>query len=320
MAAKSTSRKVVSSLTFDELAQSWYRSMEAADRAVNTLKSHKQGIEKFRQYLEDIGASQRIAEITRRQVEDYLIELRRQYVPNTVRLRFLTLSVFFNWCVAEEEIDFSPMARLPRPKVDEPPPAMLSTDEVTALLKTCTGKAFNDRRDRAIFLLLIDTGMRLHEIRQLTLDVIDQKARTFTIVGKGRRARTGHFEVVAAAALDTYLRARSRYINEHPHLKDERALWLGKRGPLSNMGIYQLVVRRAKQAGITGVHPHQFRHGFAHDCLSAGMSEGDLMRLAGWSPGSRMVYRYGAAQAEERAREAHKKYSPANRLLQPRER
>lgn len=331
MAPKSTSgsrstskagsrRKVVSSLTLEELAASWFRSLEARNRSPLTIKTHQQALEAFTRWLDGREDSHQVVEISRRQIEEWLIELRQAgYAPNTILARHTALSVFFGWCVAEEELEHSPMARVARPTVPVTPPTLLSRAELEALLKTCGGKSFRDRRDRAIFLLLIDTGMRLHEIAQLTLANVDLRAQTLAIVGKGRRHRAPHFEVVAGAALDAYLRARLRFVQEHPRYRDEQALWLGGKGPFGRSGIAQMVRVRAKAAGITGVHPHLFRHGFADMWLAAGGTEGDLARLAGWTPGSKMLYRYGAAQAEERAREAHKRLSPANRLTRERE-
>nr|WP_307962350.1 site-specific integrase [Salinispora arenicola] len=61
----------------------------------------------------------------------------------------------------------------------------------------------------------------------------------------------------------------------------------------SPSGIYQVIARRGERLGIK-LHPHMFRHTFAHRWLDAGGAEGDLMELTGWdSP--QMLRHYGAS-------------------------
>ncbi|MFC9995857.1 tyrosine-type recombinase/integrase [Nocardia sp. NPDC127526] len=82
---------------------------------------------------------------------------------------------------------------------------------------------------------------------------------------------------------------------------------------MTDNGIRQMLERRAIAAGIDHIHPHQFRHWFAHNWLASGGQEQDLMMLAGWRS-RQMPDRYGKSVAADRAKAAHRRARLGDKL------
>jgi integrase/recombinase XerC len=286
----------------DFLAWMKYRNM-----AESTQRIYSSAVRELANFVD---ADRSPADVTRRDIEGFVRRRLESVKPATVSADFRALQQFFKWLVREEEITINPMTGAEAPIVPEQPIPVLEVEQLRTLLDTCKANDMMSRRDNAIIRLLADTGGRLSEIADLTVEDLDFDAGVAHVIGKGRRGRALPFGQATSLALGRYLRARAK--DQNAKLP---ALWLGDkgRGQMQSNGIDRMLRRRGASVGIDNLHAHLFRHTNAHRWLAEGGGETDLMRLMGWkSP--QMLRRYGASKADERARDAHRKMALGDKL------
>lgn len=138
------------------------------------------------------------------------------------------------------------------------------------------------RRNQAIAVLLLNSGLRLSEAAALRLDDIQIRERSGTVrvrAGKGRKARTVTLNKDARNALREWLEAR-----QHVESAASPFLFLSQKGGgLSSRAIAFAVAKLAKRAGLEDVSPHTLRHSFAKNLIDAGVGLEKVAALLGHS-------------------------------------
>lgn len=212
--------------------------------------------------------------------------------PSTRRRRYASLCSFYHWLVRQGMVDLNPMERVDQIETASRLPRPLDVDVVKAILKAIPPAA---TRDRVLFTLLYETGMRVGEalglqVSDVDLTPDDEKVR---VLGKGQRERT----VLLTAAPESI-----RLLRRHLKLSRIRSGSVFRGDPRyggSTLPLDYTTVRRAWQrycaaAGVkvgkvgggngdgdATVTIHQLRHSRASELVRAGVPLGTVRKVLG---------------------------------------
>ena len=281
-------------------------------KSPRTIDAYRESLSRFRRCLEEDGAPLDPERIRPDHVIVYLVRF-AGLSPDTRHRYFREVRCFCDWLRAAGYTDNDPFrglrnVRLPRKIV---PP--LASEEIARLLACCDANTVVGRRDRAILLTLLDTGVRCAEAVGLDLaDCTLPERRLLVRHGKGGKDRVVPFAGRCGDALAPYLLDRGTAPG--PLFVAARYGRLNDGVRLRPNGLKQLLRRLGRDAGIPRVHAHRFRHTFATWAIAHDARELDVQDLLGHSS-PEMVRRYSATYGSAQAAERHAAFSPGDGML-----
>jgi integrase/recombinase XerC len=157
---------------WDLYAGQWRRHLRGRNLAASTVRGYLVSLGRLAAWATRRSATSPL-QISQRDLESFLAD--RQTLPGprgrataatTAAIDARQLKVFFRWLAAVEEIG-NPAVGLALPRMEERPVPLFTDAELRALLNVCAGRAFLDRRDKAIIRVLFDTGIRHAELAAL---------------------------------------------------------------------------------------------------------------------------------------------------------
>lgn len=228
----------------------------------------------------------RAAELESVAVDDFRLFLAalsdRGLAVNTVRSYRRVLRALWNFLEGEgllsvEQTLFWKNNRIPQPIATDPEPRPYCEEEQFEQLLDAAGDGAEEKsaRDRAILLMLWDTGARAGEICDLVDKQIDHRRRRALITGKGRKKGWIFWGPRAAAALLRYIQLR-RGPRDGPLFRGCSSRNNG--GPMTPNAL-RLMVKSLGVALPKGAPVHFLRHAFAHRNLDAGLETSQVQQL-----------------------------------------
>jgi len=225
------------------------------------------------------------------------------------------LSSLWTWAMEQGWAETHIMRHVARPKPEKRAINPLSKADLQALLdacnsysyerdgKTITAPRVTALRDKAIILLLVDTGLRVSELCRARIGDLDIRNHRLKVLGKGSKERILRMDARTTQAIWTYLTTR-------PEAKEDDPLFsnYNSNRRMKRRSVLALTKRLGDAANVSGCNPHRFRHTFAVAFLRNGGNIYALQEMLGHASLD-MCKRYLAiAQADLEA--AHRRASP----------
>lgn len=321
----------VGSLSFEKALSVFIDAQDSMNNSRTTKSDYKTVLGIFLRYMSDTHGYTTIQQITEADILGWLAHLRNSlskrgqpYSSRSIATYCRGMLAFFHWLIDHRYLAVDPTFGVREPKVDKALIRVFTQDELERLDVACErepqGRSITPderrmlaARDRAIFWLLLSTGIRLSELCGLRFCDLDWDKGMIYVRGKGAKERKVPMGIVARQHLNTYI----MYWRGTPSDSGESVFMSVFGKPISSATVKQMFTRIKQIAGITDkrVSAHTCRHWFAVNCIKNGMPTIALKELLGHESW-KMIEVY-VRLVEQDNRDLYVKYSPVDGLEMP---
>jgi len=230
----------------------------------------------------------------------------RNLEQSTVQRYLVALKAFWRWCIQEGFTEDNPTATIKLGRPAQKVVKGLSPEQLKTLLNNLKDRKHEDARNKAIVLILVDCGLRVSELANLTIDDIDFERGLIQVMGKGSKQRLARMGLKTQKAVWKYLMMRGR--------TGSIWLWLNPMGEqLTANGVQQMIRNLGKDLGFR-LYPHLLRHTFAISFLRNGANAFECQYSLGHSS-LEMTRRYCQALSFEDVFRRHQMASPVDNAM-----
>ncbi len=249
----------------------------------NTRVSYAHDLKVYLEFLTE-NSVKKISEISKELVEKFNQNLISKGLVTSSRARYIaSVRGFHKWLYRTNRAKKNVTDSIELPRAEKKIPVNLSIDQINSVMSQPDTYTLPGKRDRAILETLYSCGLRVSELIGLKVRDILWESGVIRTLGKGNKERLVPISKTALDCLKDYIDNARIHFNK---TKDaQEFLFLNQRGTaLSRMGVWKVVDRYSKMAGITiQVHPHLFRHSFATHLIEGGADLRAVQEMLGHS-------------------------------------
>ena len=243
-----------------------------------TVEAYRRDMNQFVDFMRDAFEMDDLTQVKTTMVKSYVVHLKDEGLVNrSINRKISTLRTFYKYCLRENLVEKSPMTGIKALKL---PKTLVKFVTETDINKVSFGDEadFATVRDRLLFEMLYQTGMRQAELRGLTDGDVDKMDMQLKIHGKRNKDRLVPLSKEMIALIDQYQAMRDATFTN----KAERLLLNDKGEEMTPSFVYNKVHHMLE--GVTTLKqksPHVLRHTFATHLLDEGASLVAIQKLLG---------------------------------------